>query len=456
MTSNRGSRVAIVGMAAAAMALAGAGSARAQNCAASTSWFSNPSIPTEVTGGTAANNCAFHQFAWQAFIAMVQPSTTSPGERVFETWMPDYGVFVTSGQPLPWGKEPPTPCPNDAPTATDRFFVPRVMKTDNAAINPNHTDQAFGGALYDQKKNVVYYESWMNKTEYDFITGCQLYNKGCIAASPKNIALPAGSIEIKTSWRTFPRGQGPAGFYTVDGVVGKDCQPVTVALVGFHLVANTPDHPEFIWATFEHKDNAPDCTNPLSPTGPSWSFNNPACKDCPPNKPGTNPTQVCRVNPWGGGSTENVANIQSLDRSVFSTLSNLVNTQPQKYRDMAVWLNYYLTGNIWTLDGQLPPTTSNARGSLIAANTTMESFAQNMSCFTCHKMDASSAFKNATAPAGLSHFFFEAAQSGGCNAGKGPMPAACPAKTSAAAGLLQPSHDAAPALVSPRAAAPQR
>lgn len=160
------------------------------------------------------------------------------------------------------------------------------------------------------------------------------------------------------------------------------------------------------------------------------------------------------MNPWGGGSTENMANIQSLDQSVFSTLSKLVATQPQQYGDMAVWLNYYLTGNIWTLDGQLPPTSANARGSLIAANTTMETFAQNTSCFTCHNVGG--AFPSATAPAGLSHLFFEAAQSGGCNNGKGPMPAACPAKASAASSLLQPSHGTEPELVSPRAAAPRR
>lgn len=33
---------------------------------------------------------------------------------------------------------------------------------------------------------------------------------------------------------------------------------VTVALVGLHVVGTTINHPEFLWATFEHKLNSPE------------------------------------------------------------------------------------------------------------------------------------------------------------------------------------------------------
>lgn len=418
----------------AAVVLAGAAPASAQNCGATVSWFTNPSIPTEVSGGLNADNCAFHQFAWQTFAALIQPA--AGGELEYETWMPDYGLFPASGPPTPWGQSPPTPCENDAPNATGRFFRPRVVKDADSALNPDSTDQAFGGKLYDQNNNVVYYEAWVNKTEYDFVSSCQFYNTGCIAAAPANVALPSGSIELKAAWRVLT---GPSkDFYTVQGLVGSNCTPVTLGLVGFHLVINTPIHQEFIWATFEHKSNAPDCPGTgVTPPPGGWSFFNPSCTNggqpCAVNQSDTIPTQVCRVTPWGGGDSQNVANIQSINQSVYSTMEKLAATDPQKYGFYSIWSNYEMTGNLWTDNGALPPSSSNEKGSTLNANTTMETFAQNtqspsfQNCFSCHQMQG--AF-NGSAPANFSHLFFEAVQTGGCS--NGQLPAMCPAGSTTA------------------------
>ena len=408
----------------------GAAPAVAQNCGASVNWFTNPSIPTEVSGGLNADNCAFHQLAWQASAALIQPQTS--GGVLFETWMPDYGVFPASGPPTPWGQDPITPCTNDSPTARSRFvFRPRVTKTANSAINPNSTDQAFGGAIYDQNNNVVYYGAWVNQTEYNFITGCQFYDKSCIAAAPSNVALPPGSIELKTSWRVLPGGPSPS-YYSVQGLVGSSCTPVTLGLVGFHLVINTPDHPEFIWATFEQKTNAPDCPG----SGNGWAFFNPGClqdgKPCAVNQQNTNPTQICRVTPWGGGDSQNVANLQSLDQSVYSTMQKLAAVDPAKYGYLNIWSNYQLVGNLWTNQGELPPSSANYKGSTLNANTTMETFAQNTSsppfqnCFSCHG-ESGGAFSG-TNPANFSHLFFEAVENGACSGGQ--LPAGCTASAS--------------------------
>jgi len=453
----QGSSLLARGAAAALLALAlaagtGAAPAAAQSCGASVAWFTNPSIPTEVAGGLNADNCAFHQLAWQAFAALTQP--VASGGVAFESWMPDYGVFPASGPPTPWGQDPITPCTNDAPGARSRFvFRPRVAKTVDSAVNPNSTDQAFGGALYDQNSNVVYYEAWVNQTEYNFITGCQFYNTGCIAAAPANVALPAGSIELKTSWRVLPAG-ATGSYYTVQGLVGSSCTPVTLGLVGFHLVINTPDHPEFIWATFEQKSNAPDCPGS---TSSGWSFYNPNCqqggKPCAVNQQNTNPTQVCRVTPWGGGDSQNVANIQAIDQSVYSTMQKLAAVDPAKYGYLNIWSNYQLVGNLWTNQGQLPPSSANEKGSTLNANTTMETFAQNTTsptftnCFSCHQ--ESGAFSGTT-PANFSHLFFEAVETGGCSGGQ--LPAACTAgasqlKRSTKGAYKSPAAMAAPGMI---------
>ena len=400
--------------------------AQAQDCPASASWFTDPSQPSEVANGLDANNCDFHQFAWQSFINSVQPAGN--GELIFESWMPDYGVFVPSGTSVtPWGQQPAAPCSGSTALASKQFVRPRTPKASGDAIDPNSSTQATGDPLYDQANQLVYYSIWMNETEYNFITGCEFYNSSCITAAPQGTALPPGSIEVKAAWRQFS-GAAPDDMYTIQGVVGSACTPVTLGLVGFHLVINTPLHPEFIWATFEHVDNAPDCSNPQPAPADGWSFNNPNCvangQPCQTNQSGVVPTQACRVNPWGGGSSQNVANIQAINASVQSTLAGLQSSNPDVYKAMAIWQNYEMTGNLWTVNGQLPPNPNVQAGSLANANLTMETFFQpDGNCFTCHQMNGP--FSGASA-ANISHLFHFPVQSGGCNNGAGPLPTSCP------------------------------
>ena len=83
-----------------------------------------------------------------------------------------------------------------------------------------------------------------------------------------------GSIEIKASWRILSTGDDPSRYYTqrvllaVSGDLVRGgsqiCAPVTVGLVGMHILQRNPVDktnpqlfPQWIWATFEHVDNAP-------------------------------------------------------------------------------------------------------------------------------------------------------------------------------------------------------
>ena len=411
-------------------------------CLASESWFTNPSFPTEIPNVANPNNCDFHQFAWQAFIDVVQPAAGNPSERTFETWMPDYGIFVPADTAVtPWGEQPSAPClaaAADKSASAHRVFLrPRVPK--GAGFDPDSHDQATGDPLYDQKQQVVYYSIWVNQTEYDFITQCDFNNTTCVTSAPATAAITPGAVEVKGAWRVFPNNKAPKDMYSIQGVVGDTCKPVTLGLVGFHLVMNTPAHPEFIWATFEHKSNAPNCTDPQKAPIGGWSFNNPKCTgaNCTPNQPNVNPTQVCRVAPQGGGQSDNVANIKSINDSAHKTLQKLLTTGLAKYAPMQVWLNYEMTGNLWTVSGALPPTSANEAGSLLDANTTLETFIQgatpqgvNQNCFTCHTQQqfvtskgVAMGFPNG-APANFSHLWGFAQQTGGCSGGQ--LPAACP------------------------------
>lgn len=453
-------------------------------CNAELNWISNPSLPTDVPKNP--SNCDFQQHMWQSLFYLIQPSKTAPEAREFETWMPSYGIFVKDKQqPTPWGSIPkPSDC--EVPKHLTNNFIFSNLTLQAGSHQP----------LIDQQLNDVYYTIAVNEPAYDFITGCDLYREQCgITLAPDllepttkpvvniplkypNLAFPDQSIELKNSWKVLtPDELTSNSFYTTYGSVkspGKPCmENVALGLVGMHIVSKTPTHPEFIWATFEHKNNAPDCGNlsATPPLGGDWTFYDKDCTgdDCSTNEyhPGK-ATQVCRMHPWGDpvqgvfpngldcSSTPppayicdkdvqqyvigpNTANLIAINQSVNNMLSSLPNNNVNK-----LWANYELVGNLWTQDGNLPPYLQSQRGSLSSANTTMETYVQNgeanvtnpNSCFSCHNLDGKTSTSSSLEgsmpvqlpPAGLSHIFnLIQKNTTGCNNGSSlPKTAACP------------------------------
>ncbi|MCX6952961.1 MAG: hypothetical protein NTV51_12465, partial [Verrucomicrobia bacterium] len=208
-------------------------------------------------------------------------------------------------------------------------------------------------------------------------------------------------------------------------VAGPPMRSVTVALVGLHVVGVVANHPEFIWATFEQRLNAPNLPANVSPTSatpvytgtsPTYTFyqtGTPANQCNLPNATLTlnataqtlSPvTQVFRQFADGSGTTANTSAIDALNASVHAQLKD-------------VWNNYDLIGGVWLLPGVLAPNLgpqpSDLHGSPQLANSTMETFAQaangfNSSCFTCHTTQATQTDGGLNIPAmnmNLSHTF---------------------------------------------------
>lgn len=362
-----------------------------QPCPANASWITAPSPPTEIGGPNPPpvgneTNCQFYQFAYQWFFAMTQPVGTS-GERKFET----LNVYQPNQE---------NQCANQLTGRANiakAIFVrtPKPQTNNFVPVVPGEIDQATGSPLYDQNGNAVFYYVLYSPNE------CQATAAG----------FQPNTIEIKSSWRIL-QSADPAYYTMTATVTGLPNNPVILGLVGFHLVINTPLHPEFVWASFEHVNNAPDCTNPQPAPAAGWSFLSSACATClqqngvngcpqcnfntpattPPGTTGP-PTQVCRVyhngtdpGPMTGGNNNdtNRFNIDTLNSQIAGFLSQLPSDNP-----MAVWKNYILVGGLWTNGGVDSGGTDVQRGSLEAANTTMETFFQqpNQNCFTCHNYD---------------------------------------------------------------------
>jgi len=425
----------------------------ASSCTANPAWITNPSMPSDVAASQ--TNCDFHQFIYQAFFYLVQPTSTDMNVHNFQQFMPSYGLFVGPGeQPAPYGTVPKPGYCNAPALSAEHVYSNLTLQAGSHK------------ALLDQQSQDVFYSIGINKPAYDMIADCQLYLKQCgltlapdllgdgsvvnIPAKYPTLAFPNGAIELKASWKVLTQAEIEGGsFFTTAGTVSAQtgaCNDVTLGMVGLHLVVKTPNHPEFLWATFEHRNNAPDCTDQgaTPPLGGQWTFYNQNCTgDCDTNHPyPTSPTQVCRMHPWGDPSQgvfpngldcdsspppdyysckadvinnvikPNTLNMTDLDASVQDMLSQLPVNDPNR-----LWANYELVGNLWTMQGSLPPNLQVQRGSLSDANTSMETFVQNgevdqtlpNSCFSCHNLDGKTPADNSQPiqipQAGLSHIF---------------------------------------------------
>ncbi len=432
----------------------------ASSCTADPAWLKSSTLPGEVPGDQ--SSCNFQQFMWQSLLALVQPDRNDPTRLQFETWMPSYGIFIKDGTPTPWGQEPPTSC-NTIPKPSAGGKTPRLYFD---IIKQAGADQP----LIDLKSRPVYYGMSVNQSAYDMLTSCQLYKASCagplkpgnkgidLISKYPNLAYPDTAVELKTSWMVLDAAGTASGlYYVVPGLVqfkDEPCRQVNLGLVGIHIVSKTPNFPAMLWATFEHRNNAPDCSNTSArpPLGGSWNFFNPSCTNCTTNtyKPGT-PAQVCRMHPQGDSATgtfpggedcranpnqfacqektkQTLAESTAAIKDINSSVQALIQANPSLINK--VWANYELVGNVWTVGGALPPYLQAQAGSLSAANTSMETFVQNgvaavsnpYNCLSCHNMAGPTDSQNLP-PVGLSHLFERIQMPGGCE--NGALPTAC-------------------------------
>jgi hypothetical protein len=345
----------------------------AGGCAVDKAWLDPHTLPTEVPSEETL--CQFHQFVMEHFLA----ETYWEPDPQFLDWMPVAGVFTPEGNvqenPTPWGSQPKIPkelCPNAPDTAP--VFSDLVYQ----AGKPR--------PLMDQAGNYVFYGVRVNKTQYDYTIECDLQtDKTCANKEVDGTRYPKGSVETKIGWKILNASDDPARYIAVEGWVknpeGGECTKETLGLVGYHLVVASKRHPEFIWGTFEHIDNNPNCDNQgATPPVGGWSFYKKDCPDCPDINTYVEgkPAQVCLQHPQGGGKPENQEDIVSLNASYQEVL---------KGHMMA---NYKFVGSLWTKDGK-PPIEKAQRGSLLLANSVAETYYQGdasgdgtLNCFVCH------------------------------------------------------------------------
>jgi hypothetical protein len=238
---------------------------------------------------------------------------------------------------------------------------------------------------------------------------------------PDNVAM---AVEVKSSWVETTGLANVDDYITIDATVPTYNPPLTqpnntqsvqsgtkpakLALVGIHVVGSTLDHPEMLWATFEHVNNTPNPqytfvttsgglgTQPADGPG-GWLFSSTGAAPADPNNlritpNGTTlnapsgqtigPSDLVRVNPWGTGPSDpnlfaiNNTDIVSLNKNVLGLLAA-----------GDVRKNYILVGTTWIKAPVTLPSKGVVAGSPELANSTMETFVQPSNCFMCHSDD---------------------------------------------------------------------
>jgi hypothetical protein len=403
-------------------------------------------------------------FAWQQFISLNWPSAGhglgEAGDRTPAPWQrfPSLADVLGPGgrARLPAAcairaKAAGLPNPDDltifqAPAARERKR-PRINSTEQAGAADNQA--AWVG---DSNGANLWYEIRVNREEADYIAANRLES---VAAQAAYIAAghpltlpkgredgPTGAIEIKAAWMEVPDpGNSKCRYFkTGDAAIidaeGEDCRLTEVALVGLHVIQKTSRQPSFFWATFEHIDNVPDESGPVSGGYNLYNehcqprtvtVDDPRCLASPVSNPAVGVasrevTVGCEPNarpPYHiGGSCPAPRPIQTTRVVPIEPDTDDVNRMVQdsisRTYPGSVWRNYKLVNVQWALaraidpeaplvgQARLPTTLPN----IPVSNTTMETYLQTTTCTTCH---VNAALANPTTHSSDFSFVFQAA-----------------------------------------------
>lgn len=384
-------------------------------CVAPANWFPHDKTPKPSDSGAFTTNCEFQQWSWQSFLWLTQ--TMPNGMLRFESFATPADLAVDNAT------LPAFSARNAAPTLR---LMPRTKKSDDPTTLDEINQAGSQGLLIDQNGRAVYYSMYINDVFYEFVRKNGLYDPATFASAPDTMDFPVGAMELKASWKVVGAGENTDGFYTRKATVNKlttkngkvvvdptQTEDVTVALVGLHIAGVVEGHPEFIWATFEQKQNAPTMSadmlnqmlhlnsdssirafNKMPVSDKDWTFykaNTPVgqanfdnaglVKLTDPTAQTLTPiTNVYIQYAQGGGTDENQRNINTMNESVLEQLND------------PIWSNYYLGGAIWLKEpNALVPNSTQQdliTGSKALSNSTMETFTQKVlsqnNCFQCH------------------------------------------------------------------------
>jgi hypothetical protein len=405
-----------------------------------------PTMPANFYSGDgqAGADC----MAWQEFIYLNWPADpNSPGE-------PDRSVTSSSfGNPnnytSVWESYPLSASVFTAGAslrsalvqATQPKTLQATSKLGDLVVDLSGVSQAGNNAwLTDQSQGLTYYEVRINKDEAQYITdnglGSAAGQNAC-ARQAGGFNLPQGAnsvncqgtqasygdnmgaVELKAAWIELTDPSTYPNYFTAEAEIHPPGSPPhqgIVGLVGLHVIHKVPNAQQFIWATFEHVDNAPDTTHATASPTP-YAFYNPACDPSTDyykcavnhqpqrNDPYTAPVQVVRTTAIGTQDAipvNSYAWSQMAADSVFRHYELVDVIWPNSNQSIGSGATVPLACGDSTSESSTSHSTLKYCGSAgVVANTTMETYFQGqLNCLTCHT-SASVASQSVARPAAV-------------------------------------------------------
>lgn len=397
------------------------------------------------------------RFAWDGFVALNwpqleggqpgEPDTTTTicesteGRPAFLQWMQKSQLL------LPGGADPGT---WDAPTFATPMYTPDdggptlpLLGALSMTTDPNlvdEFDEAFSHRpLLDQNGRYVLFQIFLNRSEFEYISQNGYYDAAnqyaAFQPGGEFVGFPAtgrssdfdppidlpdwaqqGAIELKASWKQLDEAEIANGrffmqdVYYSSNISASDppCGPVTVGLVGLHVLQLTPSTgATWFWATFEQVDNVD--ILPGNPNGVP-SFNPGRQAECPPpyeNGYSCNGEECTPSDPGGNSDCPPYApesgelpNVCDADPSRAVNVSRVpemitpdyVESVNDEYRSQlpAPWRYYRLLNTIQPDPAGpscIPPTESNTVNTAYMTNVTMETYTQYFQFISLPKCD---------------------------------------------------------------------
>ena len=216
-------------------------------CNCETAWFPHSQTPAPLEGNgspfdtTSTTNCIFHQWSWQKFLWLTKPQ--SNGKPLFLNEL----ILVSPAMALV------------TPQKGTKLVLSSIDQAggNDAVLKTNPT---FNSEKI--KSDTIYYSIHMDSTMYKAATSFATdINNGSLPSSNTK-TFPVNSLELKVAWvdlNAIDTSKQGSYFQTEAAIELSDgsYKTITVALIGMHVVGVVINHPEFIWATFEHKGMAP-------------------------------------------------------------------------------------------------------------------------------------------------------------------------------------------------------
>jgi hypothetical protein len=373
--------------------------------------------------------------------------------------------------------------PITAPVQLQSFVVDKIPIFIDPIGNVIDVEQGqadTGDVLMSQNKSLVYYATMVNDVYAYFLTGWRhnliqpnnpnptfpttLSDLNAITsfAASHGVTFPdpdALAVEVKSAWVEASSLPSTNGYITMTATIPtytanagnttwtpSGQKTVLLALVGMHVVGSTNQHPEMVWATFEHVGNTPlaaysyinsngngNVTFVPQSTGGNWLFST-SGSGGPFNNPHMNevsaaagiaalgtfqitPSDTIRWKPFGAASNVSPNPLASPEASNSDIISinNSISKNISTTMAGDVRGNYIFSGATWAIPGAPGPSGSGVQvGTSQLDNSTMETYDQGSgttsggaSCLDCHSSQNQNGTTNQnTFVAGISHIFF--------------------------------------------------